>query len=598
MFEQSPNMFPMRCRSFATTSLILMLISVAFETGCESGMAAIDRRTTALVHEASRSLGKEAYSPETIVPESRSPWSGTLEFEGQRPASVNPNAADFNYQARSEAENVIERLASYSATPDDAAKMVLNEALKYAVEHSREYRDAEETYVLAALELLVERHLWGPRFFDEITTTARTQGDNDLFDSSLSIVNELRATQRLPYGGDVSVRALASATEDLYQRVAGEGVQSADIILDANIPLLRGAGLAARDSRIQAERDVIYAARSFEQFRRNFLVSIASDFLTLVALQQGIANAERQLASFVQLEERAQALVKAGREEPFQAALAAQDTLFARDSLTSQQEQYRLTVDRFKVRLGMPTEQPLVIVKSEIGLKPPKVDLDEAVQMALLYRLDLQTSRDQVEDSRRTVAVARNQLLPDLNLTGNVSLPTDLDRVNERAGADFDPGDLDASAGLTFGVPLDREIERVRLRQSQIALERSIRSHDQFRDTVAVEVRAAGRDIDRAIFSLQLQEENIGIAKRRQESIDAAPARADARDRSEAVDALLRAEDDRDRARRDLQVAILNYLVATGQLRVTPNGMLQALNGMEITANPPPGEVEISNVGS
>ena len=57
------------------------------------------------------------------------------------------------------------------------------------------------------------------------------------------------------------------ATEDLHRKVSGEGIQSAEIILEADIPLLRGAGNVAREDRIQAERDLIYAAREFERFR-------------------------------------------------------------------------------------------------------------------------------------------------------------------------------------------------------------------------------------------------------------------------------------------------------------------------------------------
>ena len=42
------------------------------------------------------------------------------------------------------------------------------------------------------------------------------------------------------------------------------------------------------------------------------------------------------------------------------------------------------------------------------------------------------------------------------------------------------------------------------------------------------------------------------------------------------------AEDRRDTAKRNLQVAILNYLNAAGILRVTPGGRLQPLPGMPV----------------
>jgi hypothetical protein len=93
-------------------------------------------------------------------------------------------------------------------------------------------------------------------------------------------------------------------------------------------------------------------------------------------------------------------------------------------------------------------------------------------------------------------------------------------------------------------------------------------------------VRGDVRGIDRARFSLQIQEPNIGIGEQRVASINAAPDRADARDASEAANDLAEARDARDSARRDLQVAVLRYLLDSGQLRVSPQGMIIPLNGM------------------
>ena len=72
----------------------------------------------------------------------------------------------------------------------------------------------------------------------------------------------------------------------------------------------------------------------------------------------------------------------------------------------------------------------------------------------------------------------------------------------------------------------------------------------------------------------------VEIAENRRASIEAAPDRASTRDRTDAVNALRRAEDQRDRSARDLQIAILEYLSASGRLRVNPDGTLRPLPGM------------------
>lgn len=556
---------------------------VVFGMGCESGLEAIDRRTLAMLDERTQEINAEVI-PQWPRPDVPSGTAGPT--FGPDPINLrtrNPTAQEIPFTPR---PAPTDPMRDPGGTAETAVARVFNlrAAIAYAVANSREYQNAAENYVIVALNLLIERHLWGPRFFDRISTEVAASGDDGVYDAALSVVNDFSVRQRLPYGGEVSASLLASAVEDLSRRVSGQSTQDAEILLQANVPLLRGAGLAAREELIQRERDVIYAAREFERFRREFVFAIASDYLDLVVRTQAIDNAVRQVEAFERAEERELRLFRSGRQAGFQAGLAAQDTLFARDSLAAQEEQYRLSIDRFKVRIGMPASQPLAIEVDTLGLPTPAVEINQAVAVGLQYRLDLQNERDRLADARRQVDVARNQLLPDLNLSGLASMPTDPDK--RRAGVDFSPGDSNFVGGLTLDVPLDREIERARLRQAQIALERVGRRYSQERDNIAVSIRSAVRNIDLALFSTQIQEQNVRIAKLREASIEAAPDRASARDRSDAIDARLRAEDSLASAQRDLQVAVLGYLLATDQLRVGPDGSILALAGMTIT----PGE--------
>ena len=591
------------CSVSQLASCSTLAVGLTLAPGC-STFESIDAKTDALLQATNERLGGNAMLPDAHreeYPQGDAPWY--LGNDLFTPDTNNPRASEIEFKPRSVRDAVVEAeteqtLQALDIDPDQTAEALqldLQDAFVYSLNNSREFKTAEEEYVLAALRLLVERHRWGPRFFDEVSANITGVGDDNNFDTALELVNEFRVTQRLPYGGEVSARMLARATEDLHERVAGENVQTADVIIAADIPLLRGAGLAARESRIQSERNLVYAARAFERFRREFLVDIASDFLDLVVFQNQIANAERQLQSFLDFAKRQDRLVESGRVEAFSAALAAQDVLFAQDDLRSQRENYRLAVDRFKIRIGMPVNEEVEIVRSALGLPTPEVMVEKATRLALNYRLDLQTRRDRLADARRGVDIARNELLPDLNLSGSFNLPTDSDR--DRDGLRFDGGESSFIAGVTFGLPLDREIERLNVRQAQIDSVQQERAYEVFRDNIVLAVRDAVRQIDRAIFSIRLQEENIQIAKGRLESIELAPDKATARDRSEAAEALTRAENGLDRAVRDLQVAILQYLLSTGTLRVADDGSLLELNGMELGAGAGGGEIGGGDAG-
>lgn len=570
-----------RIRCSAPAASLGLAGAVAFAAGCGGGLQRTDRRAMALLLQTTSNLGPDAQVPRLSWPQDQPPSPPEdLSLTDEHPSTVNPPAKEIHFQPSDEANRVMERLEAYAQQAAKGRRMNLNEALAYAIRYSREYRFAEEEYVLAVLRLLIQRHLWGPRLFNDLQATFVSIGDDGFFDSSLELINDLRVTQRLPYGGEVSARLLAAATEDLHRRVAGENTQTADLILTADVPLLRGAGQVAREDLIQAERNVIYAARDFERFRRSFLFDISRVFLDLVVQSHGIMNSQRQVGLKEEFELKERALVDAGRRPPFDAALAEQGTLFARDRLSNQQEGNRLAVDRFRVRIGMPQEEPLVIETSTPGLPTPRSDISAAVAVAMRYRLDLQNRRDELTDARRAIENAHNALLADLDLSVSIEIPTD--DTKRRAGLDFDPQNTAFRAGFSLSLPLDREIERLNLRRSQIDLERTIREYERFRDIIAVEVRASVRKIDQARFSAELQEENVRIANRRLAEIEAAPERASALERSDAVDDQLRARDDYDRARRDLQIALLAYLLSTGQLRVDSSGSILPLQGMEL----------------
>lgn len=574
----------MRRAAFPWPAAAAALLALA-AAGCESGMRAIDRRTEANLLAAASDVGGGASAPRI---RSREFYEGDP-FPADPPSMYspptrNPAAGELAFASRPAKEETLEaaaeRMQQAGRPPAEALPLDLGGALRFALGNAVEYLNAEETYIISALRLIIEQHRFEPRPFNVTSAEFDALGRDGRFARTLEIANDLGVAQRLPYGGDVTARLVVDLTRQVDRFGAESSGQSADLILSANIPFLRGAGLAAREELIQASRNLIYAARTFEEFRRQFCFALTRSYLELVVQQQEIANARRQVESSRQVEAREEAWVRAGRQPPFQADLAKQNTLFAIDRLAGLEERYRVAVDSYKVRIGMDPTEPVVIVPVRLDLPEPATLPSQAVALAMEFRLDLQTVADQVADAKRRVDVASNQLLPDLGIALAGVIPTNGDM--RYGGLNFVPGDGAYSVAARFAAPLDRTIERSRLREAQIRFEQAVRDDRLARDRAAVEVRSAIRGIDLSRFSLLLQEQNVRIAMNREASIAAAPDRASARDRTEAVDQRRRAEDQRDRAAVDLQVSILGYLLATGQFRVQESGMFQPLPGMRV----------------
>ncbi|MDE0888090.1 MAG: TolC family protein [Phycisphaerales bacterium] len=572
----------MSFRSSLASKMIINGLLIGL-VGCGEQIRQVDIRTDDLVKERNAVLASGTRPAPTLstdsYPEGRPFPKDTPELN--EPSTVDPDADELTFTGRteteSEADAIIARIQRLADTPADAEALTLDYAIAFAQQSATEYTGAEETYLLSALSLIIQEHLFEPRFFNETTVDAGN-GISSRYDSALRVANDFGVRQRLPYGGEVTARFLAGLTRNLDDASTQGDVQNAGFIIEGRLPLLRGGGIVAREGLIQAQRNLVYASRSFEIFRRDFYVAIVTDYLGLVLQLQSIANAERGLALNRQIEELETALVETGRSQPFQADEARKDTLDAVDDLASRQEAYQLSLDRFKVRIGMDPERPMVIVPTEIQIPIPEVDRNQAIRYAMEYRLDLQTNRDQLEDARRQIDLAENGLLPDLDLKGNLRVGGD-DVVS---GVDFNLGDTRASGGIFLSLPLDRVDESVALRQAQVRFVQDERLYGRSLDDAAVSVRQSIRDIDRAQFSILLQERSVEIAENRIASIDAAPDRATARDRTTAVAGLRTAEDRRDTSKRDLQVAVLNYLNSAGILRLTPEGQLQPLPNMPV----------------
>ena len=543
------------------------------------GMDGIDRKVDKVLAQRSNELG-DFVTPTEIR------GSGEVETDkrGQNDKEIeteNPAPEKLEYIPADEARDAQARLDNYlTSTDSEATVLPLSEALRISQSQSREFLSAQEDYVLSAITLLIQRHRFDPRLFNTTSVSVAGEGDDGRFTSVLSILNELGVTKQFERGGQVAASWVLNATEDLRNGATDRYTQSSEIVLSGNFPLLRGAGTVASEALIQAERNVVYAARNFERFRRQLFVSIASDYIRLLQQLASIQNQERRIESLEILQNETQAKADAGQVRGFEISIAESDLLQARADLAGLRDRYRLSEDQFKIRIGLPVDQPISITPMELMLPDPDISLDEAMRRGLDYRLDLQNSRDRVLDSRRGVSNARNDVLPDLDVNARVGLPTDPD-VDE-GGLDYDPDELTYSAGIMLNLPLDRLEEKLRVRQSIIQLEQQIRSYERDRDNVVIDSRASVRGVELARLQLTLAERQVETNRRRQRGQELDPDNVTPQERVDTQNALLSAENARDQAEADLRVAILNYLLNTGQMRVTETGAISPIGGLEL----------------
>ena len=451
----------------------------------------------------------------------------------------------------------------------------LRDALAYAMRHARDFQDAKEDLYLAALDLSLERHLWTPQLVASVQATYEDFPKEAVVDRALSTVSEAAVTQRLPFGGEVSARVIHALVREIQERVGRS--ESGQVILDASLPLLRGAGRVAYESRYLAEREMIYAVRRFERFRRTFIVDVAQVYFDLQQSKAAIANTNKSYLSQKLQSEEADFKLDMARIDIFQASRAKSSFRRATASLISAKQRYESGLDRFKIRLGMSVDALLDVLDqdrdesaSAVDRLLPEVELAEALDVALRLRLDLLNDADRVDDARRGVLIAKNRILPDLDIGGSVVMDSDPAQLrstqihNERMTW---RGDVQWRLD-------DRKTERNAYRASMIALRRAERNHEELRDGVRAEVRRALRRVAeqdnlRRIEAISVVENELRL--------EAAIAhfklgKKTNQDVVDTEDSLLIARNALAAAVAGYRAAILEFRRDTGTLRVSDDG--------------------------
>ena len=462
-----------------------------------------------------------------------------------------------------------------------AVRLTVADALRVAVRTSREYQTQKETVYLTALTLTFQRYLFDPHpsWTGETLYVNNDLGRQDLRRSrSWDLTSDVGVSQTLADGmmvtGSLGLAALKFLNKEL-----GDTVDSA-MLVTVNQPLWRGAGRAVvQENMIQAERNALYAVRTFARFEQTFAVAIASEYTRVLQDRDTVLNEWENYRSLVLNREQAEWLAKAERLPEFQVDQARQDELRAYNRWIVTRESYTNALDAFKITLGIPVTTEIMLDPKELerltsaGLQQPEAQLEDATQQAMATRLDLKNTRDGVADADRKIKVAENGLAGDVDLVASIGYQSQ-PGPPQSAQLRFNRGNY--SVGLNISMPVDRLQERNALRQTQISRQAAGRALDRAQDDVILQVRRALRQLAQARESYETQKRSLQLAERRVESTQLLlqAGRASQRDVLDSQRALVDARNALTSALVDHSIAVLQFQRDVGTLAVNEEGQI------------------------
>lgn len=391
----------------------------------------------------------------------------------------------------------------------DARVISLADALDFAVHRNRNYLLQKEVVYLAALNLTLTRQQYAPIMSgggsSTLASTKAVTGVNNLVRTST-----LTTTGNLGFSALTRTGALIATnltTNFVRFFTGGKDTGISQLGFSLTQPLLSGAGyLSASEVLTQGERSVLYAIRSFAQFRKTFAVDISTQYFRAMQTREAARNAYLGFTAFNFVVARETEMQKenAGTKSSL-LRLSQQRIVFQRSWLQAIRN-YEQALDDLKIQMGLPVTERIILDYKDmrdLSIIDPPGDLDEAITTALTTRLDLWNSRDAVEDTSRRVLVAKQAVLPTVNALVNYNI---LDNPDNN-GFQLVPRNRSDSMGLNTDLNLNQKPERNSLRAAMVAEQRARRELDLAEEQVRSAVRTGWRD-------LQLARKQYELAKR------------------------------------------------------------------------------------
>jgi outer membrane protein TolC len=288
--------------------------------------------------------------------------------------------------------------------------------------------------------------------------------------------------------------------------------RSTDVRLSVTQPLLRGLGPTVTNFDLTNSRRALQGQqRQLELNRQQLAIDVARAFYQVQRERQLIEVSRQSLARSEALRDASQARMQVGLASRLDVLRAELQAAQAKDGVVSAETALGTALEEFRLLLGLGPQEPLEPEGSALpDVAPGDGEAPEALVMqGLQRRLELVEVRDQVTDAERSLKVARQSLLPQLDL--NVShLET------RTAASSVDPlqlSDKRTTFFLSTSYPLERTADLAAAASAQLELEARRRAVKQREYQVASEIRTAVRNLEEIRKRFELQKQTLELAE-------------------------------------------------------------------------------------
>jgi len=393
---------------------------------------------------------------------------------------------------------------------EGTVRLTLQELIHRAVIHNRDIRVAGYQPAIEQTRVVESEARFDPVFFtglefrrtDELTPAQFTFGQPlEQEQDAYTLATGIR--QEFSTGGNVELRY-----ETSRNKFRGDSTfepnpyYQNELVLEITQPLLRNFGTEINRARIEVDR--INQHISLLELRNTveeIVFSIEQVYWQLVQAQRNVEILERLLAA---TEDTADLVSRRQRQDA--TAVETSQTVSSlqrrRAALIRAKAQVRDLSDQLKRLVNDPTmpvsSRVLILPATEAVQQPFRFDFHEALATALENRVELAQQQLRVESTRIVERVAKNNLLPQLNLIGQIAVQG----FDDTWGGAFDnQAELDQvgyGVGVQLEIPIGNRAARAIHTRSRLQNLQAIEQYQNLVSQVTLELKAAQREVETA----------------------------------------------------------------------------------------------------
>lgn len=333
----------------------------------------------------------------------------------------------------------------------------------------------------------------------------------------------LAITQQLPFGGNISFQLENRESKSNSRWANPDPFLFSNATLSLNQPLLKGFGITATKREIYiAANNLKIAKHQLKENIINLVYSVEETYWNLVYAHQNLEATKMALQRAKDLLRQNEIKVRVGSAAPIEILTAKAEVARNESSVIQAEKTIQTTEEGLKRILNMSKEKHLIVPADKPETKKIDVDFNKFLLEGLKNRPDIEQAKLDLKNYKIEVKYARNQLLPDLQLTASYyitgqggdlfgylksPLEDDFNRETDTyllmTRNIWDSIDevfsflyKNHEIGLTLKIPITFKKEKAELAKAKINLKKALLSLENVENTINSEVKEVIKELE------------------------------------------------------------------------------------------------------